>query len=441
VGRGSTFSFTAQFGRQANPPAAAAAASPHRLRGLRVLVVDDNGTNRQVIERWLSGWGMDATAVGDGTAATDALWQAVAAGRPYGLLLIDARMPDDAGLDVATQIRTRAELAGTRVVLLAAGDGQADGERFRKLRVDAHLLKPLQQHELLETIVAVTSRPAGDWPETDLPEAPAVAASVTSPVPPTAAPAGRRILVAEDSEFNAQLLEKLLVKRGHSVRLVRTGREALAWANVVDFDLMLLDVHMPELDGFDVIRGLRERERATGGHLPVIALTARSRKEDRERCLAAGMDDFLAKPIQTHQFWATIDRVADHRAAAVTGRPGTALVDSRAVLAACGGDDDVLRSIRDALRAQLPVDVEVVRRALQDRDASRLREAAHRLAGMVAAFSTKMGAIASDVEDLAARGRIDDAVAPVAQLYTMAGELLRSIEGLSIDRLRHDAGA
>src|SRR5205085_9859128 len=118
-----------------------------------------------------------------------------------------------------------------------------------------------------------------------------------------------RVLVAEDNEFNAQLLEQLLTRRGHHVRLANNGRKALAATGEGDFDLLLLDVHMPELDGFGVIRAIRERERAAGGHLPVIALTARSRKEDRERCLAAGMDDFLAKPVRAADLWAALDRI------------------------------------------------------------------------------------------------------------------------------------
>lgn len=144
-----------------------------------------------------------------------------------------------------------------------------------------------------------------------------------------------RILVAEDNEFNAQLLEQLLGRRGHQVRVAINGREALALAGTGAFDLLLLDVHMPELDGFQVIQAIRTRERRAGGHLPVIALTARSRKEDREQCLAAGMDDFLSKPISATELWAAVDRVA-------TIRPTVNLLDPRAVLAACGGDDAIL---------------------------------------------------------------------------------------------------
>src|SRR5262249_36226108 len=158
-------------------------------------------------------------------------------------------------------------------------DRPGDPARARELRIDAHLLKPVQQDELLATIYRVMSRGNGSAP-------PATSPGGEGEQTPAARPL--RVLVAEDNEFNAQLLEQLLARRGHRVRLATNGREALALAGEGGFDLLLLDVHMPELDGFQVAQAVRERERTAGGHLPVIALTARSRKEDRERCLAAG---------------------------------------------------------------------------------------------------------------------------------------------------------
>ena len=163
-GRGSTFAFTARFGRRPDQPEPAAARPPVLLRGLRVLVVDDNATNRHILEGWLRGWQMEPAAVGDGLAALDALWGAVSAGRPYALVLLDARMPDTDGLALAAKIRKRAGLSATRIILLTSGDRPGDLARSRELRIDAHLLKPIQQDELLETIYRVMSRAPGYAP-------------------------------------------------------------------------------------------------------------------------------------------------------------------------------------------------------------------------------------------------------------------------------------
>jgi CheY-like chemotaxis protein len=203
--------------------------------------------------------------------------------------------------------------------------------------------------------------------------------------------------------------------------------------------VLLLDVHMPELDGFQVVRALRDRERSVAGHLPVIALTARARKEDRERCLAAGMDDFLAKPIQAADLWAAIERVMDARPPAEP--PGSGLLDPQVLLAACGGDAVILEKISGAFRARLPDHLKAVQDALRERDALRLREAAHKLAGMAAAFSTVAGCLASELENRAAQGQLEEASALVAQLETMAEELLRLVGGLSLDGLREQARA
>ena len=433
-GRGSTFAFTARFGVQPHPPEHPAHRPPVLLRDLPVLVVDDNATNRRILAEWLRGWQMKPAAVGDGMAAMDALWHGAASGRPYPLVLLDARMPDTDGLALAAKIRERAELSAARIILLTSGDLPGDWARFRELRVNAHLLKPVQQDELLETIYQVMSRGTGTAPPATGPagereQAPA-AAQAAAPL---------RVLVAEDNEFNAQLLEQLLGRRGHRVRVAANGREALSLAGEGGFDLLLLDVHMPELDGFQVIRAIRERERTTGGHLPVIALTARSRKEDRERCLAAGMDDFLAKPIQVAYLWAAMDRAVGARRP--TDRPGPGLLAPQVLLAACGGDAAVLDRICRAFQVRLPGHLKEVRDALRDGDASRLREAAHKLSGMVATFSTTAGSVASDLEDQAAQGRLEEARPLVTRLETMAEELTRLVGGLTLDVLRDRGGA
>ena len=192
-GRGSTFAFTARFGRQPHPPEPVPAPPPVSLHNLPVLVVDDNATNRHILEEWLRGWQMDPTAVGDGMAAMDALWHRAANGRPYALVLLDARMPDTDGLTVAAMIRERAELAATRIILLTSGERPGDPARFRELRIDAQLLKPVQQDELLETIYRVMSRSQGNAPPSARPTPTPASRHGASPGrDPAAHPRGRR---------------------------------------------------------------------------------------------------------------------------------------------------------------------------------------------------------------------------------------------------------
>ena len=304
---GSTFAFEVRFRRQNDPPDSVPPTPPVLLRGLRVLVVDDNPTNLHILQEWLRGWTMRPTAAADALSALGALWDAASVDDPYALVLLDSRMPDSDGWALAAKIRERAALAAVPIVMLTSGDRPGDPGRARDLRIDAHLLKPLQQGELLETIYQVVStvdrsrgvpaRLFGGDPQ-----------SGTDPTKRSL-----RILLAEDSEFSAQFMLQLLARHNHRVELACNGREALALAAQGAFDLLLLDLHMPELDGFEVVEAIRRNEQAKGGHLPIIALTARSSLRDRERSLAAGMDDFLAKPIEVGALLAAIDRAARSR--------------------------------------------------------------------------------------------------------------------------------
>jgi CheY-like chemotaxis protein len=335
-------------------------------------------------------------------------------------VLLDARMPDTDGLALAARVRERAALSAVRIILLTSDHRPGDTARSRELRIDAHLLKPLQQDELLETIYRVMSRAQGDAP-------PAAEEQDREPGPaPAAAPL--RVLLAEDDEFSAQLMDKLLGRQGHRVRLASNGREALDLAGQGAFDLMLLDMHMPELDGLGVVRAVRERERVAGGHLPVIALTARSRKEDRERCLADGVDDFLTKPVSAAGLLAAIDRLVPAQGVSRPAQAGAGehigLLDPVAVLMACGGDAEALRGMCRAFETYLPVRLAEVGDALRSQDAPRLREAAHKLCALLLAFSKTAGNAAADLEQHAAQGRLAEARPLVERLEAMAQELL-----------------
>ncbi len=433
LGRGSTFAFTACFARQPHPPEANAVPPHALLYNLPVLVVDDNATNRRLLEECLRDWQMEPAVVGDGMAAMDALWHRAVTGRPYALVLLDARMPDTDGLTVAAMIRERAELAATRIILLTSGERPGDALRLRELRIDAHLLKPVEHDELLETIYRVMSRPIGAAPIIARPTP--VQFDAPAPVPVVTP---LHILVAEDDDLSAQVMEQLIIRQGHRVRLASNGRQALTLAEDGGFDLLLLDVHMPELDGFQVLQAIRERERTTGAHLPVIALTARSRKEDRERCLAAGMDEFLTKPIRPSELWAAIGRMM--RTRSTRNARGLDLVDAPVLLAACGGDAVLLAKMCQSLRARAPEHLSALRDALHAQNALLLREAAHKCGGMLSEFSQVAGDLAGSMEDLAATAQLDKASIILEQLETIVRELVQQVDGISIEALFHEVG-
>jgi CheY-like chemotaxis protein len=256
--------------------------------------------------------------------------------------------------------------------------------------------------------------------------------------PPVSAPL--HIAVAEDNEFNAQLIEQLLTRRGHRVSLAQNGREALELVEQSTFDLLFLDIHMPVLDGFEVAREIRRRERETGGHLPVVALTARSRDADREKCLEAGMDDFLTKPFHSEELWTVIERVRAHQpleqpAAEQQSEP-QALLDHTTILAACGGDESLLKKLCQSFQSRIPGHLSALEDALEQQDANRLREAAHKICGMIATFSAEAGDVAANLEERAARGDIEECRPLVNDLRRMASRVISAVGDLSVESLR-----
>jgi CheY-like chemotaxis protein len=242
-----------------------------------------------------------------------------------------------------------------------------------------------------------------------------------------------RFLVAEDNELNVALLTELLKNRGHSAQFAGDGRAALALASVGDFDLMLLDLHMPEMDGFEVLSAVRERERITSRHLPIVALTARASTRDRERCLAAGMDDFVSKPIEAEALWLAVARVVAPFPSAE--RRGPRLLDPGAIRRACGGQAAVFDRLCEVFQRSLPDQVMRIHAARRDRDLSSLRGMAHKLYGTLGAFSTVAGELALTLEDSATRGEMERCEQLVDQLESVCAELLEDTRTLTLNDL------
>jgi PAS domain S-box-containing protein len=296
LGKGSAFRFTARFGTQ---EAGVAAAPPMQFvdwSELSVLVVDDNATNRRILEEMLHGWRVRVTSVCGGHEALEAMRQASEKDQPYSLVLLDAMMPVMDGFELAEAIKQQPRLAGATIMMLTSADRQGDAARCRELGVAAHLIKPIKQSDLLNSLQQVLGLPAADVRK------PAQVSLETAELA-SALPPGRslHVLLAEDNAVNQRLALRTLEKHGHTVVVASTGKEALAALDWQTFDLVLMDVQMPEMDGFEATVAIRARELTTGRHVPIVAMTAHAMQGDRERCLEAGMDGYIAKPIQAKE--------------------------------------------------------------------------------------------------------------------------------------------
>jgi two-component system sensor histidine kinase/response regulator len=299
-------------------------------------------------------------------------------------------------------------------MMLTSGDGPGDVARCKQVGGAAHLMKPIKQSELFDAIVAALG----------MAPPPSVAEVAATPAPAGMRPL--RILLAEDSLVNQRLALAVLSKWGHRVEVASNGREAVDKLEGASFDLVLMDVQMPELDGFQATAVIREREARRGGHVPIIAMTAHAMTGDREECLAAGMDAYLAKPIRAAQLARVIDEVVGGAGAAASpaaapadgGRePATDGLDFAAALEAVAGDRALLCEVAASIIEELPGLLEQLERAVHDGDSAGLRRAAHTIQGNLRLFgSTPVSTIAERLEALGKSGRCDGAEDLVAEL-------------------------
>jgi signal transduction histidine kinase/DNA-binding response OmpR family regulator len=296
-GRGSCFHFTARFGISHKPGGSPPAE--RSLQGVAVLIVDDNATNLRVLQETLANWGMQVSAAASASAALALARAAADAGLPLPLVVTDAHMPGEDGFDLARQLRQNPQCAGAAILMLASASQPGDAARCRDLGVAAHLTKPVSSWELRQGICRVLDRHAEEPPA-------AVGVTAASPDDLRAA-ASRKILLAEDNPVNQVVAVRLLERRGHQVTVAVNGREAVTAAGREPFDLLLMDVQMPEMDGFEATAAIRQAEAGTGRHLPIFAMTAHAMKGDAERCRLAGMDGYLPKPIRPGDLYAVVD--------------------------------------------------------------------------------------------------------------------------------------
>jgi signal transduction histidine kinase/DNA-binding response OmpR family regulator len=357
-----------------------AAAPPTSLKGLSCLIVDDNLTNRRILHAITTQWSMKSDAVESAVLALSALEAAASGNNAYKLILIDGHMPQMDGFQLAERIRRNPKLTGAIVLMLTSGGQPGDIDRCRELGISAYLIKPIRRSELLDVVLRVLNKAPREV-ITDSEEA----------LLPNAAARTLRFLAAEDNFVNQRLIVRLLESVGHSVTVVGDGLAAVNASQQNSYDVILMDVQMPIMDGHEATKQIRLLEQTTGAHVPIIAMTAHAMKGDREKCLEAGMDDYIAKPLHKQELLQAICEqttrkplpIGEALASASAPISSNGELDVEAALRQMGGDKDLFCELCRLFLQESPALLDSVRTALAQSDSTAVYRAAHKLKGTV----------------------------------------------------------
>ncbi len=404
LGKGSVFHFISRFEFAETEGETLMPADPEIIRGLQVLVVDDNETTRLILTEMLATWGMRAATASDGRSALEALARAYQSGSPFSLVISDMQMPGMDGFQLSDEIRRSGAWSRVPILILSSIMRQGQAARCRELCISRHLMKPVQPSELLDAIFVAVSKTA------PAPQEPVAVVNAIS-----SRSRNKRILLAEDNAVNRKLAVTLLEKRGFTVVTAENGRDAIETLGRDSIDLVLMDVQMPVMDGLEAIRAIRAKEQNSGAHVPIIALTAHAMKGDRERCLAAGADDYVTKPIRIQELMASMDRAAVARTVARPAKPfpmvdaavssaaapDSTRLDIPAALERLDGDRGLFDEIARLFAHECPGLIGSIRNAQDTNDIPLLERLAHTLKGAasnVAAIKVAQAAQALEME-------------------------------------------
>lgn len=393
VGVGSTFHFTV-------PLEVVEEELPEwgDVEDLLILVVDDSETNRRIFSEILTAWGIRATVIDNGAQALELLATAAGGERPFDVVLLDMMMPEMDGIELAEQIRANPRIEDTPLIMLSSA-AVCEASRVGPLRISSLLMKPVKQSELLNAILTSLQR----RPHVPVEPAPVNLRSLPLPV------RRLRVLVAEDNPINQRLVMRTLEKRGHEVEAVSDGVEAVE-ASTRQFDVIVMDVQIPRVDGLEATRQIRAREADQGSHTPIVAMTAHALSRDRERCLAAGMDAYIAKPLGAVELVTTVEAAAGTGTVAESegAEPppeGDAVIDRKAVLDRMMGDRDLLAEMIALFMSEHGELLERARAAIERADPEALARAGHSLKGMIGNFDQQTGyELARQLESIGRKG-------------------------------------
>jgi CheY-like chemotaxis protein len=394
--------------------------------------VDNNAVNRKIFSEMLTNWRMNPTLADSGAAALEILEAAQKAGHAFPVVLLDALMPKVDGFQVLQRIQSNPSLAGAVIMLLSGNRQLADTARCRELGVKQCLTKPVGQSELLDAILTALGLGAV--------EERLIESTVRDPEKTKGRPLN--ILLSEDNPVNQMLAIRLLEKAGHRVTLASTGREALtAWENagIPGFDVVLMDIQMPEMDGMEATAAIREREKGSGKHVPILAMTAHAMRGDKEKYLASGMDGYVSKPIHPAGLFAEIERclAASGGSAAMTenSQGPSEQIDRISLLERVEGDRELLTEMIHLFQEDAPKLLAAMRDTLQRGDMAVLERSAHSLKGAVSNLSAKATAAAAlqleqdanNKNGESARGSFVEVERMVKQLLPALAELCQGV--------------
>jgi len=422
VGHGTQFYFTVNMRFLARKAERATLAPLAVLHGMKVLIVDDNGTNRRILRGMLKPWQPQIVDVESGEQALKELEAAGEAGAPYRLVLTDMHMPSMDGFDLVEQIRSRSRFSPVAIMMLTSAGHLGDAERCRQLGVTCYLLKPIRKGELLGAILSVLGK-------SQVPEA-------LPDIQPATPGRELSILLAEDNRVNQTVATRTLEKLGHSVVIANNGAEALSLLASRRFDLVLMDIQMPEMDGLTATQRIRERELATQTHIPIIAMTAHAMKGDRERCLEAGMDGYVSKPISMKDLQEAISGVtrSQPEPEVRTVRQHDPASDRRInwdrgwALDRLGGDEELLDEVVRISLNEFPKQLEALRKGIASSDAEIVERVSHSLKGGLSYLGIgEVSQKARELEEIGRKRELQDAARVFTILEAKVSEVLALI--------------
>jgi len=435
-GKGSTFWFTAKFEKQAGDTITPAPRKAE-LRNVRVLVVDDNETNRSILHHLFESWGMKERVASNAEEALEIMRAQAARGKPFDLAILDRQMPGLDGLELARRVKKDPKLASTRLVMLISVDRKDDSEAMRESGVDAHLSKPVKQLQLFDCLATVMSADV----ETAEIQSGLVALKAIPEVSVPVSGLNPRILIAEDNPVNQRVALHQLQKLGFLAEVVENGRQALDAMRKNPFDVIFMDCQMPELDGYAATRELRGIEKGKR-HTWIIAMTANSLQGDREKCMAAGMDDYVSKPVKIEDLQGALGRFSGirdlERETEETGVPGAVDLSAMSGLRELEGEsgESILGKLIDVFLDNTPKVLDQARAALARRSGPLLERAAHSLKGSCSNFGAeRMRSACQDLETIARNGALEkgaDALVAIEQEFGYVRHALERERALSL---------